>query len=151
MQALLDRMDAVGSKRQASKVRGWFGAKGDAEQARADRLAAGTQAEQRDAYRDYIDQLAEKIEQRGRGSGGVTREVNGLQARGNQGAGLAAILTSSPATIRKRLSPEALELLAEVGPPLSFDAWRHEYLGARDPRAVRSHQNRTGGFFSEYG
>ncbi len=151
VRALLDRLEAAGGKRRANAARKWWGESGRQAQARADRQQSGTLAEQREEYGNYIADLAQQIESRGRGSGGVTRRVNGLQSRGDKGASLEAILTSSPATIRARLSDEALELLAEIGPPLSFDAWRHEFKGARDPDAVRSHQRRTGGFFSEYG
>lgn len=149
--AAMKRLEEAGGKRRANAVEKWWGESGDKAERRARRQQNGTVKEQQSAYREYVRSLAAELEANTRGSA-VTREQKGAQARG-RGMSLERILTSSPDTMRKHLSSESLEWLAREhgGPPLSFDAWRHAYLGSRDTTAVTSWQRRTGGFFSEYG
>jgi len=149
VQAALDRLEQVGGKRRAKTVRGWWGEAGERAERAAERQRMGTRAEQQTAYRDYVQQLAGQLEDATRGQT-VTPRERARQARG-QGMPLETILTSNPATMRSRLSEESLRALAELGPPLSFDAWRYANLGARDKRAVASWQARTGSYFSEHG
>lgn len=146
VRSLLERLGETAGVRRRNRAAKWFDADTSArEERRADRAAKGTVAEQRDAYRDYV-------EQRGRALEAAT---NGqyLTPRSRQAGGWSTdrLLTSSPDTIRKHASEEALRWFAEHGTPLSFDAWRYANLGARDKRAVASWQRRTGGFFSEHG
>lgn len=150
--ALLGRLGETGGVRRRNRAAKWYDPEASGrDERRAARQAQGTVREQQAAYRSYVQGLAGDLEANTRGQA-VTREQRGAQARG-RGMSLEKILTSSPDTIRKHLSDESLEWLAREhgGPPLSFDAWRYAYLGARDARAVASWQRRTGGFFSEYG
>lgn len=148
--ALLDRLETVGDKRRASAARKWFGDSGRKAERAYQRAQNGTRAEQSREYRAYLEDLAGKLEDETRGST-VKRHIKWKQARGEQNVSTTDVLASSPDTIRARLSDEALEALAKLGPPLSFDAWRYQMLGARDQRAVASFQRRTGSYFSEYG
>jgi hypothetical protein len=150
--ALLARLGETGGVRRRNRAAKWYDPEASGrEERRAARQQHGTVREQQAAYRDYVRDLAAQLEQHTRGSQ-VTRQQKAAQARG-RGMSTEKILTSSPDTIRRHLSEESLEWLAREhgGPPLSFDAWRYAYLGARDKRAVASWQRRTGGFFSEYG
>lgn len=142
--ALLDRLEAVGGKRKANTVRGWWGKAGADAERREAREKVGTRAEQQAAYRDYMEQLELRLEEATRGQM--------LTPRARQaGVRTAEILTGNPATIRANASEEALRWFGENGPPLSFDAWRYANLGARDKKAKDAHQRRTGGYFSEHG
>lgn len=156
--AALERLETVGGKRRANAARKWFGADGDAAERRATRGDTGTIKQQQQAYAEYVQDIAAQLEDVNRGGNAVRRrQGDGAGSRstitgGDGRPSLDAVLTSNAATIKARLSPESLERLAEIGgPPLSFDAWRYERLGARDPRAVESHARRTQGYFSEYG
>ena len=149
MTALLERLEATGGKRRAGAARRWFGAAGDVAERRARRQDAGTVEQQREAYGAYVHELRDRLEAATRGQA-VNAAMRSAQARG-RGMTLEQILTSTPATMRKHLSEEALRALGDEGPPLSFDAWRYKNLGARDRRAVASWQRRTAGYFSEHG
>lgn len=155
--AALERLEQVGGKRRANAARKWFGAEGDAAERRATRADAGTRREQQQAYAEYVQDIAAQLEEVNRGGNAVRRRAGDGANRRSSVTGpdrpeLGAVLTSNAATIKARLSPESLERLAEIGgPPLPFDAWRYERLGARDARAVESYQRRTTGYFSEYG
>jgi hypothetical protein len=141
---LLTRLEAVGGKRKANAARKWFSAESGRDERRANRQANGTLEDQRGEYGLYVQRLRERLEEGTRGNM-LTREARAA------GHNTEAILTSTPDTMRKHLSEESLRELAKIGPPLSFDAWRYQNLGARDRRAVASWQRRTAGFFSEHG
>lgn len=153
----LERLEQTGGKRRTNAARKWFGADGDAAERRVSRGDAGTRQQQQQAYAEYVQGIADQLEEVNRGGNAVRRrQGDGAGSRssrtGPDRPTTTAVLTSNAATIRARLSPESLERLAELGgPPLSYDAWRYEYLGARDARAVESYQRRTAGYFSEYG
>lgn len=143
--ALLDRLEQTAGKRRANAVRKWFGSTGDVDERRATRQARGTVAEQREAYADYVEQEARRIEAATRG------QTLNPRARAAGVMTIDALLTANPATIRRHASEETLRYFGQNGPPLSFDAWRYANIGARDARAVASWQRRTGSYFSEHG
>lgn len=150
--SLLERLGETGGVRRRNRAARWFDREVSArDERRAARQQHGTLKQQQDQYRAYVRTLAGDLEANTSGQA-VTARQRAAQGQG-RGMSVERILTSSPDTIRKHLSSEALEWLAREhgGPPLSFDAWRHAYLGARDPRAVSSWQRRTGSYFSEYG
>lgn len=148
--SLLARLGETGGVRRRNRAGKWFDAEASGrEERRVQRQNAGTVAEQRQEYASYVEQLANRLEAATKGQVVTPRERE-LQARG-RGMLVTDILTSNPATIRAKLSEEALRALGDEGPPLSFDAWRYANLGARDRRAVASWQRRTGSYFSEHG
>ncbi len=152
VQQLLERLQAAGGVRRRNKAAKWFDAEASGrDERRAARQQHGTKREQQAKFRDYLRSLAADLEANTRGHA-VTRRQKAAQSTG-RGMSVERILASNPDTIRKHLSDESLEWLAREhgGPPLSFDAWRYAYLGARDSTAVASWQRRTGGYFSEHG
>lgn len=144
--SLLERLGETAGVRRRNRAAKWFdAATSERDERRAARQARGTAAQQRDAYRDWVERRGIALEEATRGQYLTPR------ARAAGGWTTERLLTSSPDTIRKHASEEALRWFAEHGSPLSFDAWRYANLGARDKRAVASWQKRTGGFFSEHG
>lgn len=145
VRSLLERLGETGGVRRRNRAARWFDAEVSArDERRARRQQIGTVTEQRAAYRDYLEQTERQLEAATRG------QMLTPRAR-EAGVRTAAVLTMTPAAMRKNLSEEALRHFGEVGPPLSFDAWRYANLGARDKRAVASWQRRTGSYFSEHG
>jgi hypothetical protein len=142
--SLLQQLERKGGKRKANAARKWFGAESAVDERRAQRQQNGTLEEQRGEYGLYVQRLREQLETGTRGNM-LTRQARAA------GMDTEAILTSTPDTMRKHLSEESLRELAKIGPPLSFDAWRYQNLGARDRRAVASWKRRTAGYFSEHG
>ena len=145
MASLIERLGQTGGVRRRNRAAKWFdpevSARDERRQARVER---GTVAEQKAAYRDYLERTERQLETATRG------QMLTPRAR-ESGVRTSAVLTMTPAAMRKNLSEEALRHFGEHGPPLSFDAWRYANLGARDKRAVSSWQRRTGSYFSEHG
>jgi hypothetical protein len=146
VQSLIARLGEAGGVRRRNRAAKWFDPEASArEERRARRQQVGTVAEQKAAYRDYIESRAREVEAATKG-----QHLN-PRARESGAISLEQLLVSNPATIRRHASEEALRHFAEAGVPLSFDAWRYANLGARDKRAVASWQRRTGSYFSEHG
>lgn len=142
---LLDRLGEASGVRRRNRAAKWFDAETSArDERRSARQQRGTVEEQREKFADYREQLELTLE-------AETRGQHLKPASREAGIRLANVLTMTPNGMRKHLSQEALEVLAKIGPPLSFDAWRYANLGARDARAVASWKRRTSGYFSEYG
>lgn len=141
---LLDRLGETGGVRRRNRAAKWFDAETSGrDQRRADRQQRGTLAEQRKQYEMDMAYMLDALE--AGTNGHYLKKGAPASVRGRK------ILMANRATQERWLSEEALRWFADNGRPMPFDAWRYANLGARDSRAVASWQNRSEGWFSEFG
>lgn len=153
---MIDELERKAGKRAAAPWR--KGSDPDVlarDERRARRQEQGTRAEQKDAYRDWVEQQAIRMESEvshGISRRGKARGSQNSRSSFNSGASTIDLYTMTPAQIRANASQEALEYFARPGnEPLPFDAWRAQVLGHTDRRAVESLRRRREQYLSEFG